>query len=115
MYVGLCFVCFIFTAGTSIAGGMLAYLFMDSNGSAATHKVSKNAFDHDLADRCILRVPTVTDLCQYTVVGTRFGTLVRRTVCRGFLGPTYPCIGPHKPASHVARRTRGLHRPACVL
>ena len=29
-----------FTAGTSIAGGMLAYLFMDSNGSGAAHKVS---------------------------------------------------------------------------
>jgi len=30
----------IFTAGTSIAGGMLAYLFMDGNGSGAAHKVS---------------------------------------------------------------------------
>jgi hypothetical protein len=28
-------------AGTSIAGGMLAYLFMDSNGSGEAHKVSK--------------------------------------------------------------------------
>ena len=32
---------FLHTAGTSIAGGMLAYLFMDSDGSGAAHKVSK--------------------------------------------------------------------------
>ena len=41
LYVGLFVLFLIFTAGTSIAGGMLAYLFMDSNGSGATHKVSE--------------------------------------------------------------------------
>ena len=53
-----------FTAGTSIAGGMLAYLFMDTDGSGDAHKVSevkKCLWMTIWRDRCMFRIHAVTN------------------------------------------------------
>lgn len=93
---------------------MIAYLFMDDDGSGsgAAHKVM-------FAPQPVDDASSYAELCNVSscgvVLGHRSGAVVRHAMRCGILGPTYPCAEPDSRAQHGARGVGSVYRPACVL